>query len=885
MPLVDWDDMSSALSSIVLLAHGPTSETLTAARRLETLVADTHDIIVVAATPPGLTAVDRAADRGYATSTACASDLQSILEASRGLDALTDAIMVVHDDVLIDAASVVTLREAHTHSGLVAIPPHASNEGEPVDVVCAVGTAAQLIELAASAAFAPGMTVVGEFAQPANAKSTHHPRCQQRTISPKDLDRPLLVAGLIVRDEQDNIADCLASLNGIVDRIEICDTGSLDRTIELAEAAGAHITTAEWCDDFARARNQVLAQCTDAAYMLWIDADERFVCDDPVSFREMLATYHQLYPSFSVNLHNVRADGTQTHSFMTRRIADPTLIYFEGAIHERAERLDGQALVTAFITNAAIDHLGYDEDVVDLVNKQQRNLATARQGFEAAPSDTNAVQLARALRGASTNPNATLDELDDIYRTISAPTETVRAVIYGLRAELLLEADRLEESVAAATATLDLVPADSLAGAVLAEALLQSNRLDDIVTTANDYDARPSVRPLVQDHLAKQTRARIIFEAAVRLGDITSAQAHASDLPAELDPWPILARHLSTTGLIEMAEQAGASNDVRFVHAAISRADLSRANLEQLEAAFVQTDDPAVSLLLAETRDGLDTADTHVDLRIQFFDTGREELAIAYARSLCVGQVDLDLELDDVALLHDPTAAALSIAASAHLRRGDDAPALADATQSLTRWAGCTRAALIQAQQCLDQHQAAEALRIIDSARRAEHHDRVTSDRRTELARLAIRSQLQLDNIEAAASEATEIIDSGGDLGLWPEFLNYSNGDLDASTFILSLALIGDGVEFIDSLATSVAPMRTAQLCAAYLALGGTNPDAVSTGTLAAVLAGANELALVIVEHGSLLPDEIRTRLAQHLSENSARHIAERLEGYVASPR
>jgi len=83
---------------------------------------------------------------------------------------------------------------------------------------------------------------------------------------------------LIVRDEERFLPDCLASVSGAVDEIVVVDTGSRDRTREIATAAGARVLDFAWVDDFAAARNAAL----DAAlgtHVLVLDADERLAGD------------------------------------------------------------------------------------------------------------------------------------------------------------------------------------------------------------------------------------------------------------------------------------------------------------------------------------------------------------------------------------------------------------------------------------------------------------------------------------------------------------------------------------------------------------------------------------------------------------------------------
>jgi Glycosyl transferase family 2 len=67
---------------------------------------------------------------------------------------------------------------------------------------------------------------------------------------------------MIVRGEQDHPAKCLESVRGLFDEIIIVDTGSVDRTKEIAQGFGAKVFDFVWIDDFAAARNAALTHAT-----------------------------------------------------------------------------------------------------------------------------------------------------------------------------------------------------------------------------------------------------------------------------------------------------------------------------------------------------------------------------------------------------------------------------------------------------------------------------------------------------------------------------------------------------------------------------------------------------------------------------------------------
>jgi glycosyltransferase involved in cell wall biosynthesis len=86
-------------------------------------------------------------------------------------------------------------------------------------------------------------------------------------------DRARVSLTMIVKNEEKNIGTCLESVRGVFDEIVVVDTGSTDRTIEIARSFGARVFDFVWVDDFAAARNAALARAT-GDYAFWLDADD-----------------------------------------------------------------------------------------------------------------------------------------------------------------------------------------------------------------------------------------------------------------------------------------------------------------------------------------------------------------------------------------------------------------------------------------------------------------------------------------------------------------------------------------------------------------------------------------------------------------------------------
>jgi glycosyltransferase involved in cell wall biosynthesis len=88
-----------------------------------------------------------------------------------------------------------------------------------------------------------------------------------------------LTIGLIVKNEEKTLDRCLSSLQPLMQAVEseliITDTGSTDRTVEIAKKYTDHIIHFQWCNDFAAARNTGLKEAR-GEWFMFIDGDEWF---------------------------------------------------------------------------------------------------------------------------------------------------------------------------------------------------------------------------------------------------------------------------------------------------------------------------------------------------------------------------------------------------------------------------------------------------------------------------------------------------------------------------------------------------------------------------------------------------------------------------------
>lgn len=143
---------------------------------------------------------------------------------------------------------------------------------------------------------------------------------------------------LIVKNEEEALPACLNAVRGIADEIVIVDTGSTDRTKEIASAYTDHVFDFEWIDDFAAARNYAFSKAT-KQYVLWLDADDTIKERDRLLLAELKRTLDPAVDSVSMHYHLAfDQDGNVTQSLRRNRLVKRERRFrWIGAVHEYLE--------------------------------------------------------------------------------------------------------------------------------------------------------------------------------------------------------------------------------------------------------------------------------------------------------------------------------------------------------------------------------------------------------------------------------------------------------------------------------------------------------------------------------------------------------------------
>ena len=194
---------------------------------------------------------------------------------------------------------------------------------------------------------------------------------------------------MIVKNEEKYLHDCLQSVCDIVDQIVIVDTGSEDKTIEIAKEFGAEIHHFDWVDDFSAARNESIKQAT-SEWILWLDADERLESLSKNEIQKILKPESKPV-IYKVQIKSIVNDGENVRLSSAHRLfTNKKGLHFTGKIHEQISISAAKLGAEERQSNLILEHLGYDLDAEGQKKKDRRNLKLLKKSVQEDPQNAYA---------------------------------------------------------------------------------------------------------------------------------------------------------------------------------------------------------------------------------------------------------------------------------------------------------------------------------------------------------------------------------------------------------------------------------------------------------------------------------------------------------------
>lgn len=164
---------------------------------------------------------------------------------------------------------------------------------------------------------------------------------------------------MIAKNEDNHIEECLKRLRPCKFEIVVVDTGSVDRTIEIAHKYTDKVFHFDWCDDFSAARNFSIKQASND-WVLIIDCDE-YLENVNLADVENQISLDENADSVGIILRNNPYSIQGVRSIMTEhigRLFNRKHCHYEGMIHEQVKTISGREPET-FQIPLTFYHEGY----------------------------------------------------------------------------------------------------------------------------------------------------------------------------------------------------------------------------------------------------------------------------------------------------------------------------------------------------------------------------------------------------------------------------------------------------------------------------------------------------------------------------------------------
>jgi glycosyltransferase involved in cell wall biosynthesis len=194
---------------------------------------------------------------------------------------------------------------------------------------------------------------------------------------------------MIVKNEEVMLGRCLESVRHIADEVIVVDTGSIDRTVEIAESFDARIFFYPWDGSFSNARNYALQQAT-MDWILIMDADDEFEKQDTDMLRHMISddtlatAYYCKTLSFLGDAPDPANMLCNLNIYLFRNHMD---YRFTGDIHEQLYCSNPSVKSVTAISDIRIYHYGYLNSTIRTQDKRERNLAIVQKELEKHPGN------------------------------------------------------------------------------------------------------------------------------------------------------------------------------------------------------------------------------------------------------------------------------------------------------------------------------------------------------------------------------------------------------------------------------------------------------------------------------------------------------------------
>lgn len=352
-------------------------------------------------------------------------------------------------------------------------------------------------------------------------------------------ERVKLSLCMIVRDNESTIRPALDSIRPWVDEMVVVDTGSNDRTRQIAEELGARVFNFAWCESFSAARNESLRHAQ-GEWVFWMDSDDTI---SPVNGRRLQELVGNSIPTQVMGfVLQVHCPGPPASDECDLTVVDHVKVFrndpalrFEGRIHEQILPAINRRQGKVEWTDIFVEHSGYDHSPAAQERKKARDLRLLHLELSDQP-DHPFTLFNLGMTYAHTGAPA--EAIPYLHRSIelSDPQDSHVRKAYALLVHALKDLERLDEALSICDKAIEMYPRDLelrfRRGVLLHTAgrLADAREVYQSVLTIEPERKFNSLDPGIRSFKTRQNLAALCME----VGDFQEAEKQCRLIVAEV---------------------------------------------------------------------------------------------------------------------------------------------------------------------------------------------------------------------------------------------------------------------------------------------------------------------------------------------------------------
>lgn len=186
---------------------------------------------------------------------------------------------------------------------------------------------------------------------------------------------------MIVKNEEYTIEKCLKKAILLANDIVIVDTGSTDKTRDIAMKYTDKVFDFKWCNDFSKVRNYSIEKSNND-WILVLDADEVITDFNEESIKNFCNEMNRDKVG-RIKIINIYEDeyGIRKYTERVNRLFNKRYFEYNGIIHEQIVSKEKNIYSTRDI-KITLNHIGYSKEVIERSNKVERNIILLEEAIE-----------------------------------------------------------------------------------------------------------------------------------------------------------------------------------------------------------------------------------------------------------------------------------------------------------------------------------------------------------------------------------------------------------------------------------------------------------------------------------------------------------------------